>query len=197
MGNLHAFDTEKLDWSEVRAAGRPEPRSFHSAASDDTNLYIFGGCGLEGRLNDLHRYDSTSSSWECLPSNTSIEPRGGASLLVYTYNLFLIGGFNGKELGAGNYASDVFGLDPNQPELGWKVLSVKGTAPSPRPWLAATTCSYGIALHGGNAPGFDINAIGANHWLTVQPHAEKSNNINQNLPCKFWILFIGSPSACC
>ncbi|DBA98970.1 TPA: hypothetical protein ACH3X1_014310 [Trebouxia sp. C0004] len=99
MGNLHAFDTEKLDWSEVRAAGRPEPRSFHSAASDDTNLYIFGGCGLEGRLNDLHRYDSTSSSWECLPSNTSIEPRGGASLLVYTYNLFLIGGFNGKELG--------------------------------------------------------------------------------------------------
>lgn len=139
-----------------------------------------------------------------------MQPRGGASLLVYKHTLFLIGGFNGKELGdvhvydlnqkqgwqevtggyrlparsvfacgilsqrasddwivvfggevdpsglghegAGDYVNEVFGLDPHQPELGWKMLTVEGTAPSPRAWLASTSCSYGIALHGGNAP---------------------------------------------
>lgn len=73
MGDLHAFDTQKVEWSEIQSAGSPEPRSFHAAASDGSNLYIFGGCGQEGRLNDLHRYDSTSCTWESLPSNTSIQ----------------------------------------------------------------------------------------------------------------------------
>ncbi|KAL0018344.1 hypothetical protein WJX77_009055 [Trebouxia sp. C0004] len=98
VGDIHAFDTKKLDWSAVGAVGTPAPRSFHAAAGDDTNLYIFGGCGAQGRLNDLHRFDSTTGSWEALPSKTSVQPRGGASLLVYKSSLFLIGGFNGTEL---------------------------------------------------------------------------------------------------
>ena len=60
VGDFHAFDIEKLAWSAVGAVGAPAPRSFHAAASDDTNLYIFGGCSAQGRLNDLHRYDSTT-----------------------------------------------------------------------------------------------------------------------------------------
>lgn len=148
--------------------------------------------------------------------NCGVQPRGGASLLVYKSSLFLIGGFNGTELGdvhmydlknkqgwqevtggyclparsvfacgilsqrasddwivvfggevdpsdlghegAGGYVDEVFGLDPNHLELGWRLLTVKGTAPSPRAWSASASCSYGLALHGGN--GMDNARLG-------------------------------------
>ena len=65
-------------------------------------LYVFGGCGLEGRLNDLWEFDTESSvrEWRALPVNDTIKPRGGPCLVPSPggERLYVIGGFCGEEL---------------------------------------------------------------------------------------------------
>jgi hypothetical protein len=43
----------------------------------------------------------------------------------------------------------VFCLDPACRH--WHTLEVGGDRPEPRGWLAATACSTGVAVHGGNS----------------------------------------------
>ena len=38
-------------------------------------LYVFGGCGENGRLNDLHCYDTTTDDWEQLPAYEQVKVR--------------------------------------------------------------------------------------------------------------------------
>ena len=75
LGDLFQIDVESMKCSEVHAAGAaPQPRSYHaSASSSDGKLYIFGGCGAEGRLNDLHCYDVKTNTWEALPASPNIK----------------------------------------------------------------------------------------------------------------------------
>lgn len=74
LGDMLKINVDTLECSEVRTSGTaPEPRSYHAAASSGSNLYIFGGCGAEGRLNDLHRLDTTNNTWYALPSQSSIK----------------------------------------------------------------------------------------------------------------------------
>ena len=42
-------------------------------------LFLFGGCGANGRLNDLHEFDIGRGKWTQLPSSNAIRGRGGAS----------------------------------------------------------------------------------------------------------------------
>lgn len=44
-----------------------------------TNLYVFGGCGEQGRLNDLYKFDTLTLSWTDLPNSNLISGRGGPS----------------------------------------------------------------------------------------------------------------------
>ena len=74
LGDLFKVNVETLACSEVHASGTaPEPRSYHAAASSGSNLYIFGGCGADGRLNDLHCYDTKSNTWRALPTQPEIK----------------------------------------------------------------------------------------------------------------------------
>jgi N-acetylneuraminic acid mutarotase len=74
LGDLYKIDIDTLICSEVRGSGTaPEPRSYHSAVSSGNNLYLFGGCGAKGRLNDLHQYDTKTNSWQTLPSQPGIK----------------------------------------------------------------------------------------------------------------------------
>jgi N-acetylneuraminic acid mutarotase len=41
-------------------------------------LYVFGGCGAEGRMKDLHKFDPKTSKWTKLASFDKIKGRGGA-----------------------------------------------------------------------------------------------------------------------
>lgn len=56
MNDLHAYDTRSRTWSEVAAGAgtAPPARSYHASATIGSKIYVFGGCGQEGRLNDLH-----------------------------------------------------------------------------------------------------------------------------------------------
>ena len=74
LGDLFKLNVDTWVCEEVQALGSsPEPRSYHAAASSGGNLYIFGGCGAEGRLNDLHELDTVSNTWRRLPSHSDIK----------------------------------------------------------------------------------------------------------------------------
>ncbi len=84
LNDLWRFDTVTNTWSLVTVTPETAPpaRSYHTMASHDGRLYIFAGCGLAGRLNDLHCFDTKAGAWQQLPTSETIAPRGGSSLTV-------------------------------------------------------------------------------------------------------------------
>lgn len=105
LNDLWRFDITKGAWdSEVvtEEGLPPSPRSFHKMVTVGTHLYIFGGCGVDGRLADLHRFDTTTAQWEALPAppeSLGLVGRGGAGFCksVDNRSLFVVGGFIGQE----------------------------------------------------------------------------------------------------
>ena len=92
---LLAVDTsaaagEFAGWQTLQVPGGPEARSFHAMASLEDRIYVFGGCGTGGRLNDLWCLDTgkeAGPSWQCLSLGGSVDgmypsPRGGAGLIA-------------------------------------------------------------------------------------------------------------------
>jgi len=101
LGDLWRFDWSTKTWEEVTCAigVPPEARSFHKLISAGGLLYVFGGCGVKGRLNDLHSFDPGTSTWTKLPSCDSIAGRGGACFQSNGAGtaLYVISGFIGHE----------------------------------------------------------------------------------------------------
>ena len=66
----------------------------------ENTLYVFGGCGAVGRLNDLHRFDVELNTWTLLAAAPeSLSGRGGAGFVSNAQGtkLYVVGGFCGKE----------------------------------------------------------------------------------------------------
>ena len=78
LNHLYKFDTKTLSWRRQHSEGElPPERSFHAMAADGVRfLYIFGGCGKAGRLNDLWSFDTTSGKWEELASSDLVKVFG-------------------------------------------------------------------------------------------------------------------------
>jgi len=101
MNDLWMLDTKLLQWTEVEAEGAPERRSFHRMVADRNYLYVFGGCGENDRLADLHRFDVRSHEWENLGTSV-LRGRGGANLLVLqNHDVAVVAGFAGEETADG------------------------------------------------------------------------------------------------
>ena len=86
-------------WSVVETSGvPPEERSFHKMICIGSCLYVFGGCGASGRLNDLHQLDLTTMTWTSL-GNSQLKGRGGPNLLPLSSGskVAVIAGFAGEE----------------------------------------------------------------------------------------------------
>ena len=63
ISDLYGFDTTRNAWFRPDTKGElPAPRSFHAMAACGSALYIFGGVGVAGRLNDLHQFDTRNST---------------------------------------------------------------------------------------------------------------------------------------
>ena len=98
LNDLHCFNTETLTWSEIKCQGQvPSARSYHAMVSRGQQLYLFGGCGAEGRLNDLYSYDSVSNTWKSYPTHQPIRGRGGPGLVATDTTIFVVSGFAGEE----------------------------------------------------------------------------------------------------
>lgn len=100
-GNAGSETWSLVEPSETSGAP-PEPRSFHRMVCVNDSLYVFGGCGANGRLADLHRFDLTTNAWHNLGAS-SLRGRGGANLLTLGESkmLAVVAGFAGEETADG------------------------------------------------------------------------------------------------
>ncbi|KAG0542221.1 hypothetical protein BDA96_02G084900 [Sorghum bicolor] len=159
LNELYAFDTATRAWtllSSSGAGGGPPHRSYHSMVADAEGgrVYVFGGCGDAGRLNDLWAYDVASGRWEELPSpGEACRPRGGPGLAVAGGKVWVVYGFSGEEM------DDVHCYDPAT--RAWAVVETTGDRPSPR----SVFCGAGIGRHvvvfGGEVDPSDLGHLGA------------------------------------
>lgn len=121
----------------------PAARSYHTGAAARDGVFVFGGCGEAGRLNDLWRFDVNSSTWEEL-APLPAEGRGGSCLVAGAcgQKLYLFGGFCGYQCG------DFHSFDLSTGT--WEKLEFTGDVPSPRSvcGLAAVNNST-LVLFGG------------------------------------------------
>ena len=153
LGDMYSFDVPTGSWHLEQPIGKaPASRNYHASCTTGNNtLYIFGGCGNDGRLADLWRYDVRSGTWDELPHST-MAGRGGAGLVaVNDTELYVVGGFTGAESG------DVYRFDIAQNQ--WEALEIKqppednahGRSFTPRSVFGkATHAPQSCCAHSGN-----------------------------------------------
>ncbi|CAE8738214.1 unnamed protein product [Polarella glacialis] len=141
-GELLAFNTHSGEWSAVQPTGgdAPEPRSFHAMTAVGEDLFVFGGCGKNGRLGDLWRFDTAALRWQCLARGEGgPAPRGGSSLIGFSAQagepalLLLMFGFDGKKA-----LGDLHGFSLKERCCAWEDLTghQQGQVPRPRSVMA-------------------------------------------------------------
>lgn len=64
LGSLNRYNTKSKDWTLLKCS--LSPRCGHAGDKMDQFWIIFGGCGLDGKLNDVHLYDFELDTWTCL-----------------------------------------------------------------------------------------------------------------------------------
>lgn len=120
--------------------------------SDEKSLYVFGGCGSKGRLNDLWKFDLESSSWSMLPLNTAIAGRGGPSLGCYNGKICITTGFTGHE------NNDIHLFDQSTGQ--WTLVAENASF---RPRSVAAHCTIGnyLFVFGGEVAASALGHMGA------------------------------------
>jgi hypothetical protein len=64
LSSLGGGGVGTCEWKKVSTSGEnPEPRSFHSATTIDNLIFIHGGRGVTGELNDLYILDASTYVW--------------------------------------------------------------------------------------------------------------------------------------
>ncbi|PIN11652.1 hypothetical protein CDL12_15742 [Handroanthus impetiginosus] len=99
--------------------------TYHSMTVDERRVYIFGGCGNAGRLNDLWAYDIVDQKWIKFPlPGENCKPRGGLGLAAVNGKFWVVYGFSGVEL------DDVHYFDSNEGK--WDQVETSGEKPTAR-----------------------------------------------------------------
>lgn len=133
-------------------------RSYHALVSDEhkRKLYTFGGCGKEGRLNDLWEFDVGKGKWKLLsspPAKSHLVPRGGPGLAVVNGAVWVIFGFNGNEL------TDIHRFDVD--ENSWCQMLALGDIPTGRSVFGTAVVGKCIVIYGGEVDPSDQGHLGA------------------------------------
>ncbi len=92
-------------WTQLTVQGTPpEARSFHRMIASGNNLFVFGGCGANGRLADLHRFDLETNTWYDMGASPLLRGRGGSNLLMLCggKRIGVVAGFCGEESADGH-----------------------------------------------------------------------------------------------
>ena len=92
FNDMHAFD--ESGWNQVTPANDPPPaRADHCAWVQDV-MYIYGGQGQTGLLDDIWSFDPVTETWTELPSGGASTPvaRKNASMVAYGDDLYVYGG---------------------------------------------------------------------------------------------------------
>jgi len=76
-----------------RRADLPRPIADHSAVVTNGQVWVFGGTGNDGRLNDIYRYDPQSDSWsEVFPNGVRPEPLSDHRAVAIGDSMVVFGG---------------------------------------------------------------------------------------------------------
>lgn len=178
-GDLFVLDPTSTppEWAplEVNASSpTPPSRSYHAATTARGKLYIFGGCGTNGRLNDLWEFDPSSKTWLELPRCDAVGARGGGVMVAAPggAKLIIMGGFNGSEM------SDCHMFDlttstwscPSCCSMAAEVVAAKENLTMP---LARSV--FGAAVHGHDHDSYGTACGHAGHIVTFGGEVEPSD----------------------
>jgi len=160
LNDLHRFNVKSGVWENVTGTPTASARSFHRmVCAGDSTLYVFGGCGADGRLADLHRIvidsNGPKATWTEL-ATPKIKGRGGAGFAasVDGKRLFVIGGFVGEE----SAEVHIYNIAANE----WKTVSPTFSVFRPRSvFVTATMPSGQLFVFGGEVSPSDNGHEGA------------------------------------
>lgn len=143
LNDLFYFDLISRNWVQVDAkSSPPSKRSFHKMVTDGKRfIYVFGGCGEEGRLSDLHSFDTLEETWTKLPLCEEIKGRGGACLGINNQNILVTCGFSGHE----NNDVYIYCIEKRE----WKVVSKSDSNIRPRSVCATASVKNKLVIFGG------------------------------------------------
>jgi len=137
-GDLIAYNLVNNEWKQL--AAKPTPVSEVKAVLIGEKIYVPGGKRTDGTLSDsLEVYDPRQNTWEArapLPS-----PISNYALTAYEGNLYLFGGWDGK-----NISDRIFRYDPDTDR--WETRRL---TPGARMAGAAAALDGRILLIGGQA----------------------------------------------
>ncbi|KAJ7544276.1 hypothetical protein O6H91_09G072000 [Diphasiastrum complanatum] len=159
LNEFFSFNTITGEWKLLSSGDSSPPhRSYHAFAADleGKRLYAFGGCGQNGRLNDLWAFDIETGKWLSLPApppESTCVPRGGPGLAVVNGAVWVIFGFCGHEL------TDVHRYDTKKQV--WEEVKISGDNPTGRSVFGTATIGKYIVLYGGEVDPSDQGHMGA------------------------------------
>ncbi|CAA0808406.1 Galactose oxidase/kelch repeat superfamily protein [Striga hermonthica] len=152
LNEFYSFDTHTNTWALLPSG--PAHRSYHSMAADERRVYIFGGCGNSGRLNDLWAFDVVDREWVEFPlPGESVKPRGGPGLASVLGKIWVLYGFAGMEV------DDVHYFDLKEGK--WVHVETDGEKPSPRSVFSTLGIGKYIFVYGGEIDPSDLGHMGA------------------------------------
>ena len=89
---------QPLKWRQLISENcpRPGPRSGAASVVYDNALYILGGYGGNGRLDDLWKYSFADNQWHRLDTWGPAPPaRENNGAVVYNGAIYIFGGYSG------------------------------------------------------------------------------------------------------
>jgi len=134
-------------WTEITPSASsesPEARSFHKMVAVSTDLYLFGGCGANGRLNDLWKFDTMRKEWTNLGCSHVLKGRGGPNILSLStgeeidttttkVKIAIVAGFAGEETNDGhvfnNNSWEARGMDNGIADMRKRSVCAFGSLP--------------------------------------------------------------------
>jgi len=194
VGPLAANDVHMLDisspkkgirWVPVRdmKGASPGPCNMHSSdfVSQRNEIYVFRGGNGREYLNDLHAFDVNTFTWRLVESKGEIpnqRANHSSAFLEETNELFIFGGWNGKERLNDIHILDIVTCTWSSPHIG-------GVLPHPRAGMTLTAIRGRLYLFGGSGTSskcfMDLHVLDRKDmtWLDVM-HTE-SSSIDNNI----------------
>ncbi|GAM25474.1 hypothetical protein SAMD00019534_086490, partial [Acytostelium subglobosum LB1] len=147
LDEFYVFDTDTMTWSEVECTGdKPSPRCGHRLVSIGHQLYLFGGGAGDSwreRFNDIHIFNTETSSWRRVPS-TIVRVCTFCSVFVVGT---LVAVFGGQHLIKGKVTRKLYFFDTISES--WHKQEFSQGGPNPRDMASTEVVGDRIYMFGG------------------------------------------------
>ena len=177
LSNIYSLDFVTLSWSKIEPYSKaPQARDSHSAIIyKDTDMIIFGGNGLSGKMKDLWNFNFTIKKWTEIPKEEgALWPQardGHNTALIYDKYMVVYAGLDDKD----EVIQDIFLLDVEKKV--WYECEIQGYAIQNKDGQSCCKVGNMLYLFGGQGPKDDDYS---NDLFTVE--FEIPDNIDEKKP---------------